>query len=98
MATKGQNRQQIHKNGHNFSYMRHINDINAKFGFEIGFQLSANSWHSRTQGLKADTHYPYVRPVHTGRIYGCIFRYPYVRAVKTARMHGPYVRLVRIGL
>jgi len=35
--------------------------------------------------LKADTHYPYVRPVRTG--------------VKNAScLYGPYVRVVRIGL
>jgi len=31
--------------------------------------------------LKADTHYPYTRPVRTGR----------------NRLYGPYVRIVRIG-
>ena len=53
--------------------------------------------------LKADTHYPYVRPVHTGRLYG-----PYVRVTgveKCTRMYGtygpsiqygPYVRYVRV--
>ena len=28
--------------------------------------------------FKADTHYPYIRPIHTGHIYG---PYPYVQAV-----------------
>ena len=41
MATKfGQNRQKYHKNGHNFSCIRHVH---AEFGFEIGFVPSANS-------------------------------------------------------
>jgi len=36
----GQNKQKITQNGHSFSCMRHIR---AEFGYEIGFQLSANS-------------------------------------------------------
>jgi len=36
----GQNMLKISQNGHNFSCMRYID---AEFGFEIGFQLSANS-------------------------------------------------------
>ena len=36
----GQNRPKNHKNGHNFSCMRHIH---AEFGFEMGFVPSGNS-------------------------------------------------------
>jgi len=40
LSNFGQNRQQSHISGHSFSCMRHIN---AEFGFDIAFQLSANS-------------------------------------------------------
>jgi len=39
-------------------------------------------------GFKADTHYPYIQAVNTGRISGC---------QKYARMYGPYIRPVYTG-
>ena len=49
--------------------------------------------------VKADTHYPYIRPVHirvvfTARTYGCRKNAP----VHTGCRYDPYVRVVRIGL
>jgi len=59
--------------------------------------------------LKADTHYPYIRPVRTGRMYGSYVRvhfwHPYLRPVFTARIYGcifetriygPYIRVSKI--
>ena len=48
----GKNRQKYHKNGHNFSCMRHIQ---AEIGFEIGFVLSGSSPYFHTRcGLSAN--------------------------------------------
>ena len=57
---------------------------------------------------KSDTHYPDIRPVHTGRLYGpytygCRKMHPCVRTVCTGRTHGcifrhPYVRAVHMNV
>jgi len=52
-------------------------------------KLSSYSLYS----LKPDTHYPYIRPVHTDHIYGCKNATVYM-----GRIYGPYLRVVRIGL
>jgi len=47
------------------------------------------------------THHPYIRAVHTARIYGRKKYkkvHPYIRAVYMARIYGPYIRVVCIGL
>ena len=67
---------------------------------------------SLSQRLKADTHYPYIRPVrtgafltpvHTARIYGCTFDTrinlrPVCTGVKKfTRIYGPYIRPVQVS-
>ena len=62
-------------------------------------------------GFKADTHYPYIRPVSAGAFFDTCTYSPYVRVLKstpvnTAGMYGcqkcarvyKYIRVVRIGL
>ena len=69
--------------------------------FHLAEYLKVAVWYSP----KADTHYPYVRPVHMARLYG-----PYVwvhfltplrthihESQKCTRTYGPSVRAVRTG-
>ena len=54
------------------------------------FHRTPESYQNSTKimSIKAGTHYPYIRPVCTGRIYGHIF---------CTRIYGPYVRPVYTG-
>ena len=69
------------------------------------FFLCFGSAHEKgdiSQKLKADTHYPYIRPVLTGHMYCPYIRvlgthYPYRRTVQLKRigvLYGPYIRAV----
>ena len=47
--------------------------------------------------LKAGTHYPYIRAVCTGRIYGPYIRVHFFAPVHTGRIYGPYVRAQKVS-
>jgi len=50
-----------------------------------------------TVSVKAGTHYPYIRAVCTGRIYGPYIRVHFFAPVHTGRIYDPYVRAQKVS-